>query len=454
MKNTLYPSRVRAWFTVSVLMLAYVLSFVDRQILNLLVGPIRQDMDISDTQMSLLMGLSFAIFYTFCGIPLGRIADSKSRRNLLLCGILVWSGMTAACGMAKGYWQFLFCRIGVAAGEASLAPCAYSMISDSFTPERRGTAFSVYSTAIYLGSGVALLLGGVAVHFATSQGDMTLPLIGIVRPWQMVFLILGAIGVVFSLCLLLLREPVRQGVGAGLQLPFSEFVDYLRKNRRTMLCHNLGFACLTFTAYGSSAWIPTFFVRSFDMSVPQVGVIYGSMLAICGSLGLLVGGRLCDWLVKRGHRDAPLRIAILAAVLTLPSNLGYLVDDKNLALVLMAFHVFTVSMPFGVGPLAVQEVVPSPMRGQASALYQFAVTLIGLGIGPTAVALGTDYVFGSDSALGYSLAVVTGISLVLALVILMAGLRSYRESLERLKSWAPKDPSVVVPGRQVPAADA
>jgi len=452
--NTRYPSTIRAWFTVGVLMLAYVLSFVDRQILNLLVGPIRHDMDISDTQMSLLMGLSFAIFYTLCGIPLGRIADSKSRRNLLLCGVLVWSGMTAACGMVKGYWQFLFCRIGVAAGEASLAPCAYSMISDSFTPERRGTAFSVYSTAIYLGSGVALLLGGVAVHFATSQGDLNLPLLGTVRPWQMVFLILGAIGVVFSLCLLLLREPVRHGVGAGLELPFSEFVDYLYKNRRTMLCHNLGFACLTFTAYGSSAWIPTFFVRSFDMTVPEVGVIYGSMMAICGSLGLLVGGRLCDWLIKRGHRDAPLRIAILAALLTLPSNLGYMVEDKNLALVLMALHVFTVSMPFGVGPLAVQEVVPSPMRGQASALYQFAVTLIGLGIGPTAVALGTDYVFGSDSALRYSLAVVTGVSLILAVVILASGLRSYRTSLERLKTWAPTDQRSVVPTPHVPQADA
>ncbi|EXF44516.1 MFS family transporter [Pseudomonas sp. BAY1663] len=158
--NNGYPSSTRAWLTVAILMLAYVLSFVDRQILNLLVAPIRRDLDITDTHMSLLMGFSFAVFYTVCGVPIGRLADRKSRRGIIAIGVLVWSLMTALCGTAKTFWHFLTFRIGVGVGEAALSPSAYSLIADSFPPKLRGTAMSVYSMGIYIGSGLAFLLGG------------------------------------------------------------------------------------------------------------------------------------------------------------------------------------------------------------------------------------------------------------------------------------------------------
>lgn len=141
--NNGYPSSTRAWVTVAILMLAYVLSFVDRQILNLLVEPIRRDLDITDTHMSLLMGFSFAVFYTICGVPIGRLADRKSRRGIIAVGVLVWSLMTALCGTARTFWQFLVFRIGVGVGEAALSPSAYSLIADSFPPKLRGTAMSV-----------------------------------------------------------------------------------------------------------------------------------------------------------------------------------------------------------------------------------------------------------------------------------------------------------------------
>ena len=198
------------WMVVAILMIAYVFSFVDRQILNLLVGPIRRDLGISDTQMSLLMGFSFAIFYTILGIPLGRLADRVSRRGLITTGVLVWSAMTALCGFAYSYWQLFLCRIGVGVGEATLSPAAYSMIADYFPPERRATAISVYSMGIFLGSGLAFLLGGLVIKFAVAQGTMALPLIGEVRPWQLVFFVLGGSGIVFSLAFLLVREPPRQ----------------------------------------------------------------------------------------------------------------------------------------------------------------------------------------------------------------------------------------------------
>ena len=443
--NNGYPSSTRAWMTVAILMLAYVLSFVDRQILNLLVEPIRRDLDITDTHMSLLMGFSFAVFYTICGVPIGRLADRKSRRGIIAIGVLVWSLMTALCGTAKTFWHFLVCRIGVGVGEAALSPSAYSLIADSFPPKLRGTAMSVYSMGIYIGSGLAFLLGGLVVKFASAQGDVELPVLGMVRPWQLIFLVLGAAGVLFAAVLLLIREPSRKGVGAGVEVPLSEVAGYIRQNRRTVLCHNFGFACLAFAAYGSSAWIPTFFIRTYGWSASDVGVLYGSVVAVAGSIGIIAGGRLSDLLHRRGYRDAPLRVGIISAALTLPLNLAYLAGTGELALALIALHVFTIAMPFGVGPAAIQEIMPNSMRGQASAVYLFVITMVGLGIGPTAVALGTDFVFGDDNALRYSLLIVTGIALIGAIVLLGMGLKHYRSSLDRLQEWKPQATATPAP---------
>jgi MFS family permease len=418
-------------------MVAYVLSFVDRQILNLLVEPIRRDLAINDTQMSLLMGLSFALFYTVCGIPLGRVADTRSRRGLIAVGILFWSAATAACGMAKLYWQFLLCRIGVGVGEAALSPAAYSLIADSFPAERRATAISVYSMGVYLGSGLAFLVGGLVIQFASAQGDVTLPVLGEVRPWQLIFLILGVAGVFFTLLMLAIKEPVRRGAGAGVAVPLSEVGRYIRANRRTVLLHNFGFAGLAFAGYGSAAWIPTFYIRTYGWDAGQVGIVYGSIVAVFGCLGIVFGGRLADWMAKRGRSDANMRVGLYAALGALPMVVLFpVMETAFLASLLLAPAVFCLSMPFGVAPAAIQEIMPNSMRGQASAIYLFVITLIGLGVGPTAVALVTDFVFADDSALRYSLLIVTTLAVLMSIILLSKSLKPYRESVVRLEQWA------------------
>jgi MFS family permease len=435
--NNGYPSSARAWVTVAILMVAYVLSFVDRQILNLLVEPIRRDLLISDTQMSLLMGLSFALFYTVCGIPLGRVADTRSRRGLIAVGVLFWSAATAACGMAKMYWQFLLCRIGVGVGEAALSPAAYSLIADSFPAERRATAISVYSMGVYLGSGLAFLVGGLVIQFASAQGDVVLPVLGEVRPWQLIFLILGVAGVLFTLLMLAVKEPVRRGAGAGVAVPLSEVGRYIRANRRTVLLHNFGFAGLAFAGYGSAAWVPSFYIRTYGWDAGQVGIVYGSIVAVFGCLGIVFGGRLADWMAKRGRSDANMRVGLYSALGALPMvTLFPLMDTAFWASMLMAPTVFCLSMPFGVAPAAIQEIMPNSMRGQASAIYLFVITLIGLGIGPTAVALVTDYVFADDAALRYSLLIVTTLAVLMSIILLAKSLKPYRESVTRLEQWA------------------
>jgi MFS family permease len=425
------------WLVVFILMIAYVFSFVDRQILNLLVGPIRRDLGISDTQMSLLMGFSFAIFYTILGIPLGRLADSKSRRGLIVAGVVVWSFMTALCGMARSYWQLFLFRIGVGVGEATLSPAAYSLIADYFPPARRATAISVYSMGIYLGSGIAFLLGGLVIQFAVAQGAVTLPLIGDVRPWQVVFFVLGGAGIVFSFAFLLVREPARDGVSLSAGgVAFGAVVSHLWKNRRTVLCHNLGFAMIAFCSYGTSAWVPSFFIRTFGWKAGEVGIIYGLIVMVFGCAGILFGGWLTDRWQKQGKADAALRVGILACCVAIVGNVYLLANTGTLAAILMAPSVFALGMPFGAAPAAIVAIVPNQMRGQTAAVYLFIVNLIGLGVGPTAIALVTDYVFANDLALKWSMLIVGGGANIVAVALLLAGLKPYRETMHRLRGYA------------------
>ncbi|HVS15145.1 MAG TPA: MFS transporter [Thermoanaerobaculia bacterium] len=426
---------------VAVLMVIYVFSFIDRQILSLLVGPIRRDLGISDTEMSLLMGFSFAVFYTFFGIPMGRLADSTSRRGLIGAGLIVWSLMTAGCGLAQKFWQFLLLRMGVGVGEAALSPAAYSMITDSFPRKRLATAISVYSMGIYIGSGMATLLGGIVVGMASGQELWTLPLIGETRPWQVVFFIVGLPGVLLTLLLLTFKEPDRRDVrrtatGAVQSVPIREVAAYLRANWKTFTCHNLGFALLSFSSYGSGAWIPAFYQRTYDLTARQAGVYYGLIVMLAGTAGIVSGGRMADWLAHKGYRDSKMRAGLIAAVAWTPTGLLFpLVGRADLSLALLVPTVFFASMPFGCAPAAIQEMMPNAMRGQASALYLFVVNLIGLGLGPTAVAMTTDFVFGDDLAVRYSILAVATLAHIGSALLLWAGLAPFKRSLDHAEEW-------------------
>jgi len=440
-----YPPRGYAWYVVGVLTFVYIFSFIDRQILNLLVRPIRRDLGITDFQMSLLMGFSFALFYTLFGIPLGRLADSRSRRTIIAVGFAVWSVMTAGCGLAKNFVHMLLLRVGVGVGEAALSPAAYSIITDYFPPKRRATAISVYSMGIYIGSGVAFIVGGLVAAIASTQQTWEVPVVGATRPWQVVFFIVGLPGVLLSLLVYTVREPVRRGIKTLMSAdgkarvamaPMSEVIAYLKQNRRTLLCHNVGFGLLSFSSYGSSAWIPTFFVRNHGWTEAQAGQVYGWIVAIASTIGIVMGGRLADWMVERGYKDATLRVGLFAALAWLPFGLVYpLVPNGYWAAALLVPAAFLASAPFGVSAAAIQQMMPNSMRGQASAIYLFTINLIGLGLGPSAVAAATDFVFEDDQAVRYSLVSVATFAHLGSTTLLWAGLKPFLASLERLKQW-------------------
>jgi MFS family permease len=436
------PTPGYAWYVVGVLTLAYIFSFIDRQILSLMVGPIKQDLQINDTQMSLLMGASFALFYTFFGIPLGRLADTRSRRALIAAGVALWSLMTAGCGLARTFWQLAACRMGVGVGEATLSPSAYSLISDYFPPEKRSTAISVYSMGIYVGAGLAFILGGFLTDWVGQQSP-ALPLVGAVRSWQLVFFVVGLPGLLVALLLRTVREPNREGVhqimpgsSAVAPMPLRGVLVYMRDNRVTFLCLNLGIAMVALYGYGATSWVPSLFIRRFAWKTGQTGLVFGLIVAICGTLGIVGGGKLADRLRERGLHDADLRVAFLSAVAGMPFVLLFpLTPDGRWAAALLVPVTIFMSAPFGVAPAAIQQMMPNRMRAQATACYLFVINLIGIGLGPTIVALLTDQVLRDPKSVHLSLMVVGAITFALAAILLWFGLGSYRRSLEYRERW-------------------
>jgi MFS family permease len=207
-----WPKPLYSWYVVGVLMLAYTNSFIDRQILSLLIEPIRRDLQITDTQVSLLAGLAFTIFYTLMGVPIARLADQKNRRTIIAIGIASWSVMTASCGLARNFWHMFLARVGVGVGEATLSPAAMSMISDYFPVGKLARAISIYSMGVYFGAGLALIIGGMVVKLVIEAGNVVLPVVGEVFPWQMTFFFVGLLGIPIFLLMLTIREPVRRGI--------------------------------------------------------------------------------------------------------------------------------------------------------------------------------------------------------------------------------------------------
>ena len=269
----------------------------------LMVGPIRRDLGISDTRMSLLMGLSFALFYSLLGLPIGRLADRTSRKWIITAGIAVWSLMTSLCGAARNFTQLFLARVGVGVGEAALSPPAYSLIADYFPRERLGTAIGVYSLGIYLGSGLALMLGGWVTGRIANAAGWALPLIGTLRPWQAVFVIVGLPGLVLALWVATLREPRRGAMGGATSAsPLSLKVvnQYVRTHRGAFLGHNLGFGFVAMVNYSWAYWVPTWLQRVHGWTPQHVGLIYGLWTATFGVAGVVFGGWLGDQLARRG----------------------------------------------------------------------------------------------------------------------------------------------------------
>jgi len=433
------PNLRYAWYVVAVLMLAYISSFIDRQVLTLLVKPLKRDFGVSDTQVGLLIGFSFAIFYTFLGIPIGRMADRKNRKRIIVWGIAIWSIMTALCGVTGSYNQLFLARVGVGIGEAALSPAAYSLITDLFPRQKLGTALGVYNIGVYLGSGLSILLVALILKLVSVEGTWSVPFFGDIYPWQSVFFTVGIPGLlIVALIAFTIKEPERQNASKA-AVSTQEVKSYFSANRQAILCLFFGIAFMAFASYATTSWTPTLLVRHYGLTEAQAGILLGSIITIFSTGGVIAGGRYSDRLSQRGQADAKMRVGFIGMALGVTLALiilGFFTLTSapiNGFVVLLALSCFVTSMPYGAATAAVQEMIPAPMRATFSALFLFVVNLLGLGGGPLLVGVLNDKLFHDPNQVHLSLAITLVMAKGLSCLLLYIGLKPFVQSIENAK---------------------
>ncbi len=431
-------SSVYAWYVVLLCMLAYIFSFIDRQILALMIEPIKADLNISDTQFSLLHGLAFSLFYAFMGLPLAYLADRFSRPKLIAAGIIFWSIATAFCGLSKNFIQLFFSRMGVGAGEATLSPAAYSMFSDMFSKDKLGRAVAVYSIGSFVGGGIAFLVGGYVIGLLKDLSLIEIPVFGAVKAWQMAFILVGLPGVFIGLLFILtVRDPKRKGQSVNAEGEIEKVTmraafTFLKKHRKTFTCHYLGFTFYAMALYCLISWSPAFFMRKFSMTPTEAGYMLGTVLLVANTLGVFCAGWLNDWLIQKGRKDAPMITGVIGIVgLILPLVAFTQVSEYWLAVTLLAPAMFFASFPMPISTTAMQMLAPNQLRAQISAIFLLISNLVAVGIGTTLVALVTDRIFENPLMVGTSLSIVGGIACVLSFVLLKKGCKAFADSMQR-----------------------
>jgi MFS family permease len=426
-----------AWYVVGLLTLANISSFLDRQILALLVVPIKRDLQLSDTKVSLLMGLSFALFYTVFGIILSRLADRSNRRNIIMAGIAIWSLFTAIGAGVKNYGQFFLARMGVGIGEATLSPSAYSIISDYFPKQKLGMALSVFSMGIFLGSGIALAIGSGIVASLPTEGKINVPLFGEIYHWQKLFLIIGLPGLAISLLMLTVKEPLRKGVlhveGIQQKLSLREALKIVFKYRKTFLCICIGTAFTAIVTYACTAWVPTYFSRTFNWAVPKAGFVFGLVLLAGSICGVLWGGWYADYLENKGIQNGRIRVNIISAAALLLSCFIPLFNNPILVMTLFFMPAFFIASPMGASTSAIQQLMPNQVRALASSIFLFLINIIGLGGGPFLVGFFTDTIFNDEKAIRYSLAATIAIGGIGAVLFYSIAAKAIENNIHKSK---------------------
>ena len=429
------PSRgVYRWLVVAILFVGYCFSVIDARVLTLMVEPIQKDLGLSDFEISLLQGFAFSLLYSIAALPIGRFVDRTRRRaTLIVWGVLFWSVMTAACGFTSSFIGLFLARVGVGVGEATLSPTAYSLISDYFERRRRALAISFYAIGYPIGGGLALLLGGwLLVHF-TQIGGVTLPVLGSFEPWQMVFLCAAAPGLLIALMMMAIREPPRQELAADLSARSSlrEGFAYIAE-RRALFGSLIGaLSLIALLAIGTALWFPTFLIRTYGMTPAEVGLSYGLVMLVCGTVGTLSGGWLAGRLMQGGRADANMRVVLIATLLKgVPLIIAPLMPTAFLSLTMMAIGTLIGQASQGVMLTAIQDVTPNQLRGQVTAISLLFVNLIGTGLGASVIAAITDFGFGDQAALGYSIAIAGAVVLPMIVALLLVALPHYRRVVE------------------------
>jgi MFS family permease len=409
---------------------------LDRSVMSLLIDPIKQDFNISDTQAALLIGAAFSLPYGIAGIAVGRLADTFNRRNLVAASIAFWSACTVACGSAQGFYSLLIARMGIGAGESGYGPASWSIATDNWPREKVAFATATMGIGAMLGTGLALFLGGAVLHFVSGMPAVELPGgIGVIRPWQWTFIIVGAPGLIWAMVVLTSKEPPRRGLAAGekaQKVPVSDTARWILDDWRSYLAVIGGMAMKAMMLAGPATWGATFLHREFGWELSKVGMISGTITLIVSPFALMAGAKISEHWTKQGRKDTNLRIVFYGLLAAIPLMIiAPLMPNPYLVLAVNAMSGFVGTLGFGPSIAAFQMITPNRMRGQVGALTQFCNNVIAFALSPIIVALFTDYIFRDEGALKYSMVLNAAVMGGLSLLIVWQGLKPYARSYER-----------------------
>ncbi|MFT3928806.1 MAG: MFS transporter [Spongiibacteraceae bacterium] len=442
-----YPPAAVGWYATIMLAFLYWISVLDRYIISLLVDPIKRDLDLTDVQFGVLHGFAFVLTFVFFGGVFGALADRVNRRRLIYIGVTIWSIGTAFCGLAQNFTHLLLARVGVGAGESALQPCATSMISDLFPREKLTTAMAVYSIGSTVGSGTALIVGGVIVGIAAGMGDVVLPIVGLVRPWQIVFFIVGLPGLLLALSIFTVPEPVRHDrhqantANRPWYVSYFDLWSFMKSKPRFYICHYGGFTLASAVITGNAAWLPAHMIRSFGWEAARVGWALGMTTMIGAIAGKLLCGVLVDMMYRRGRRDAQLRWYATCMLLATPVGiLGMTSGNPYVFLIGHGLIQVLISPMPACAFSSLNLVTPNELRGTGIAIFTTVMGVIGAGAGSVLIAAISDHIYGGGATLGLGMATLIGLCCPLAALLLFLGFKSMREALVKAEAIPTKTP--------------
>ena len=434
-----YPNAT-LWYVVFLLTLASTLSFIDRQILNVMIGPIKRDLGgLSDTEISLIIGLAFSAVYSLTTLPLARIADRYSRRNVIAAGIFSWRLMAALAGMANSFWALFGARMGVGVGEASLGPATQSILADYFEQHRLPLAYGIVAAAPFIGTGLANIVGGPLIDYLEARPLIVMPVFGEMYSWQTVLVVVGLPGILLTLLMFTIKEPKRSGASADRTEGYSyrELWQFCLSRRKYLTYHFIAYLCLSIQGFAFLTWIVEFFVRIHGWTRTEIGLTYGSIALIVGIMGSIGAGYYAGYWLAKGRADAPMRLAFYGTIGLGPlAVIMPLVSSDWLAIAIIIPITFFMAMPPGLSNAALQAISPNRLRGQMIAVYLICVSFLSYLFAPLIIGLMNDYVFGREDAIGLSLSSLAFVNYAIAAVCLYLCLDPLKDAVSRVREFA------------------
>jgi MFS family permease len=432
-----WPSSGQAWKTLWILSAVLGLSQVDRNILGLLVTPIKADLHLNFTQIGLLTGAAFSAVYLITSFPLSRISDLWIRKAMISIGVAVWSVSTAACGLASGFWQMFAARAGVGAGESVNAPATYSLLADSFPRDKLPRAMAILNLGFVVGgTGFSLFVGGMVIA-ALEHVHVALPGIGVLRNWQLVFMAIGLPGLVIAALVLWIQEPHRRGaagkVAARGTVPISEVFAFLARNGRLYGCLFAAVFIDGVVIYGGTALRQPFFQLTYHWKAQQMGVVVGLVSIVTSPIALAAGTWLAEAWNKK-HADANMRIAIVARAFAIPLSVaGPLMPNAWLSVACTSAAAAIVLVATPALGAALQSMTPPNVRAQVNSLYLMLFSGVTAVIGPVLIGFITDLMH-DETKLRYVLAGSAAVGSPIALAIMWFAVKPYGQIIAGIRA--------------------